>query len=272
MIFKLILLIFLSLTLSLAEVKINYANAFQNKDYFEYDLYWSFLKVGSARLEFEESYNKKLDEDVYKIIFSVKTGSVIEKIYPVNNKIISTLKIPGLLPLSYSKIINEGGKKENILVDFLWKDALFVKSKNGVESAPMRLLENTLDSLSLILSISQNRFSLYDSFTQDITDGGNITKIKSTLKKNLEISTSLGYFDTNEIAISTSELSGVFEKSPNAKLFLYLTEDNPSIPIKLKVNVMVGDFSAILKEGSYKGKPVVGVFKSEPKLNKGNDF
>ena len=74
---------------SIADTK--HDSLFQDKSYFDYDIYWSFLKIGSAQLSFHQIDPKNGSEEEYKIRFSVRSNELISAIYPVETDVVSTL-------------------------------------------------------------------------------------------------------------------------------------------------------------------------------------
>ena len=233
---------------------------FQDGDYIKYDIHWSFLKIGTAELRFTEARLDNAKDKELNICFTVETNKIVDSIYPVENKVKSTLSFPELNPIKYRKQLNERHDKNDILITFDWDKRILQKTKDGQAEKPFKLLENTLDPLSLILSLCQNNFSSKRTLKQKVTDGGPIVEIEATYQSDLQLKTPRGYFDTRKISVSTKKLKGIFKKSPKAEVLLYLTKETPSIPIKLRSKVVVGHFDATLSEGLYQGKPIKGTW------------
>ena len=55
-----------------------------------------------------------------------------------------------------------------------------------------------------------------------------------------------GTFDTFLIEPDLAHVGGVFEKSPDAKIQLWVSADHRRLPVKLKSKVIVGSFSGEL--------------------------
>ena len=60
------------------------------------------------------------------------------------------------------------------------------------------------------------------------------------------VSVRAGTFDTFLIEPDLSHVGGVFEKSPEANIKLWVTADYRRLPVKLKSKVVVGSFSGEL--------------------------
>jgi|GEM_PF-740512 len=253
--------------LSFAQANLQYSALFKDGDYIKYDIYWSFLKVGSAEIKFTEPKTNEHDKGLYKIEFTVQTNPIVSSIYPVENKIQSTLSVPELNPIEYNKSLNEQDEKSNTTLTFDWDKKLLQKTKNKTADSPIKLEAHTLDPLSLILSMCQYDFSKNTTLKQKVTDGGPIIEIEASHVSELQIKTPSGTFDTRKIEVSTEEIKGIFKKSPDARVALFLSKDVPAIPVKLKSEVIVGHFYANLTEGLYQGKPIKGTW-TQPHSNK----
>lgn len=256
---------------SIADTKHN--SLFQDKSYFDYDIYWSFLKIGSAQLSFHQLDPQNGSEEEYKIRFSVRSNELISAIYPVETDIVSTLiKIDdSIKPLVYRKNSNEEGNQTDSIVRFDYKLNQIIEEKNQVQLTPIDIEYNLQDPLSLILAICQNDFQSNPTFVQNVTDGGQIFPIESSYVEMKVINTGIGEFQSQVIDIDPQGLRGVFKKSPDANVILYLNYQSPAIPLKLKSKVRVGSFSAILSGGMYQGKPIKGqkieILQSSSKSN-----
>ena len=243
---------------SLADTK--HTSLFLDETYFDYDIHWSFLKIGSAQLSFHQLDPKNTFEEAYEIRFSVKSNELISAIYPVKTHIVSTLiKIDDeIKPSSYKKNSNEGGKQRDSLVRFDYQLNQIIEEKNQVQLSPIDIEPNLQDPLSLILAICQNDFQSNPTFLQNVTDGGQIVPIESSYVEMQAVNTEIGEFQSQVIDIDPKGLRGVFKKSPDANVILYLNDQSPAIPVKLKSKVRVGSFYAILSGGMYQGKPIQG--------------
>ena len=241
----------------LRESFFNYGN------YYTYSLYWSFINVGTAKLKFsileEFDSEARLPEDsYYKIEFSVISNHIINSVYPVHSKIVSILD-KNHRPVYYRKNLNQGNEIEDTELIFDWgKQKIFI-TENGKNKNPINLISDCLDPLSMIVSLCLNDFETKSDFSKSVSDGNKIVEIKSSLENKVDLQTKLGLFNSKKVSIETNELRGVFKKSPDANVHIYLNEDLPSIPIKLSSKVAIGNFYALIKEGTHNGKKISGM-------------
>jgi hypothetical protein len=233
---------------------------FQKNSHFDYDIYWSFLKIGSAQLSFHDIEISKSTDKKYEVRFSVKSNELVSAIYPIESHIVSSLIISNdqIKPSIYTKNSNEGGKQSDSIVRFNYQLNQITEEKDETLLQPIEITKDLQDPLSLIVAICQNDFQIDPIFQQDVSDGGQIISIRSSYLQSETIKTQLGEFRTEVIDIDPQGLRGVFKKSPDANVVLYLSEHSPAIPLKLKSKVRVGSFYAILSGGIYQGNPIKG--------------
>ncbi|PDH26702.1 MAG: hypothetical protein CNB76_01640 [Puniceicoccaceae bacterium MED-G32] len=243
---------------SLAETE--NVSLFQKNSHFDYDIYWSFLKIGSAQLSFHDIEIPKSTDKKYEVRFSVKSNELVSAIYPIESHIVSSLIISNdqIKPSIYTKNSNEGGKQSDSIVRFNYQLNQITEEKDETLLQPIEITKDLQDPLSLIVAICQNDFQIDPVFQQDVSDGGQIISIRSSYLRSETIKTQLGEFRTEVIDIDPQRLRGVFKKSPDANVVLYLSEHSPAIPLKLKSKVRVGSFYAILSGGIYQGNPIKG--------------
>lgn len=243
---------------SLAETE--NVSLFQKNSHFDYDIYWSFLKIGSAQLSFHDIEIPKSTDKKYEVRFSVKSNELVSAIYPIESHIVSSLIISNdqIKPSIYTKNSNEGGKQSDSIVRFNYQLNQITEEKDETLLQPIEITKDLQDPLSLIVAICQNDFQIDPIFQQDVSDGGQIISIRSSYLQSETIKTQLGEFRSEVIDIDPQGLRGVFKKSPDANVVLYLSEHSPAIPLKLKSKVRVGSFYAILSGGIYQGNPIKG--------------
>jgi len=250
------LLTTLCLLLSFSPGFANTKAQFQPGDHFVYDLYWSFIKVGQAELNFTQSTPETPPVDHLLATFSVKTSGVADKLFKVRDRIESWIDPLTERPSVYKKKQREGKTKRDIELGFDWENLEATYTRNGKVYAPMPITEHTFDPLSLITRLAQNDFSLNNQFKQATTDGKEVVYILASLKESTKIKVKAGRFEAYRIEVATNELEGVFEKTPDAAIEIWLSKDAPAIPLKMKSEVAVGSFYGELRGGTYQGKPI----------------
>lgn len=247
------------------EAHLGLTELFRTESYYDYNLYWSFIKVGTAQLKFSVQNAESSDSDPrpkFVIHFTAQSDPILNSFYPVTSKIESTLLVENLKPHYYQKHLKQGNENEHSILYFDWEKEKIFETKNGIASDPIDAVEGCQDPLSLILAICQNDFQNNPYHEQSVTDGGKIIELKSQLSGTEPVNSSVGSFHSQRIAIETHDLRGVFKKSPDANLFLFLhrlNDASPALPIKIQSKVTIGSFYAVLSGGMHQGLPIRGI-------------
>jgi hypothetical protein len=79
-----------------------------------------------------------------------------------------------------------------------------------------------------------------------VTDGKKHVLGVAEVVRRETITVPAGTFDTFLIEPDLAQVGGVFEKSPDAKIQLWVSADHRRLPVKLKSKVVVGSFSGEL--------------------------
>lgn len=229
---------------------------FQDGDRFEYDLYWSFIKVGKAELSFESTPFGQSPTEHLLATFTVNTSGIADKLFKVRDRIESWIDPSTGLPSFYKKKQREGKTKRDIEISFDWANLAATYTRNGETELPLEIIEKTYDPLSLLTAIAKHDFATAPEFNQATTDGKKLFQIQAAREKTKTIKVKAGTFTAHEVDVATKELEGVFEKSPDASIQLWLSQDTPAIPLKMKSEVAVGSFYGELRKGIFQGNPI----------------
>ena len=106
----------------------------------------------------------------------------------------------------------------------------------------------TFDSISCFYFARLQHLALGSSFYIDIFDGKKLHNTEVRVLRREELTTDLGTFKTIVI-MPVLKTKGIFSKSGD--LFIWLTDDERRIPLKMQSKVKIGSITATLIEGSY---------------------
>ncbi len=206
-----------------------------------FTLKWEMVPAGKAVLEVLPI--KTLNgEDVYHFVMTVKTNSFVDVFYKVRDKIESYTDLNMTRSLFYKKKQREGKYKRNIVVNFDWKQHQAQYSNSGKTKAPISILPGSFDPLSALYYARLTAMQEDSHITRPVTDGKkNIVGVVNVLKRET-ITVDGDSYDTYLIEPDTSGIGGVFKKSKDAKIYLWITADERRLPVKIKSKVAVGSF------------------------------
>ena len=236
---------------------------FQAEDYFTYDLYWSLIKVGEAKLQFRNVSWDNQGDDFLKVDFTVRTWGIADTIFKVRDHVESWIDTTSNRSVHYKKKQREGTTIRDIKINFdLEKNTCRYIEKEKFRE-PVSITSKTLDPLALITALSRHKFTNKSNFSQSATDGKKLIQIDAWLKYNKLIYLKSGTFDAHCIKISTKDLRGVFEKSPDSSIEIWFSNHSPSIPLRIESQVKVGSFYGELREGRYNGKSLDSINRDQ---------
>ena len=146
-------------------------------------------------------------------------------------------------------------------MQFDWDKGVARYANYGEAIPPIPIQPGTLDPLAALYYIRTQALSGGFNLEQWVTDGRKLSRGKARFIQKETISIQGKTYQTIKIEPDLQDVGGVFEKSPGAKMFIWLTDDDRKILVKLKSKVVVGSFVAELLEGE---SVFPGVEKSLP--------
>jgi len=206
-----------------------------------YRIKWSFIPAGHSSLEimpFKYINGKRS----YHFKMLAQTNSVIDKIYKVRDEINAYASFDMDRSVHYVKKVREGKNKRDVVVTFDWEKNKAQYSNFGKKFKAIALLPGAFDPLSAFFY-----FRLFDpakisEINVPVTDGKKCIVGKARRIKRVKKKVKAGEFDTFLVEPELKHIKGVFEKSKDATLQIWVTADERRIPVMLRSKVIVGSF------------------------------
>ena len=205
---------------------------------------WAFIPAGEGVLEVMPVEHYK-GIPSYHFVFTAKTNEFVDLIYKVRDRVDSYVDT-GMTHSVYYQKHHQGRSKKEVAVSFDWESqqaqyALFDEKKEAIPIKP-----GTFDPLSVFFA-----FRLYDpnslkEIRIPVTDGKKCIPGGARVMKREKIDVAGMAYDTFLVEPDLEHIGGVFKKSPNAKLQIWVTADSRHIPVRIKSKVVVGSFVAEL--------------------------
>jgi len=205
----------------------------------QYKIYWSVIHAANAGLSVE-----RLDHNKVRLKLWAKTAPVVKWIYPATDLVYSIVKVPGPIPIHYHKDSKEGWHPRTI-IDVLFKNNKCIYYKDKKLKNVLMLKGDVQDPLSAFFVFRCLNFS-HSPVHIMMTDGRHIVNGEIYVLGRQVVTTPAGKFKTILIEPRLHGLKGVFRKSPDAKILVWLTDDKWHIPVKMTSKVIVGHFTAEL--------------------------
>jgi len=221
-----------------------FLSAFYPGEKLTYRIKWGYIPAGYSVLEVLPNETIK-GQPVFHFQLQAKTNSFVDKIYKVRDQIDSYVSITHNRTEHYEKRVREGSTRRNIIVRFDWKQQTAQYSNFDHLRNPIAVPAHTFDPLSAFYYVRLFPPDAKNVFAS-VTDGKKCVAGKVFYLKQEKITVPFGTFDTWLVEPDIKDVGGVFEKSKNAKIQIWITNDDRRIPVLLKSKVIVGSFYAEL--------------------------
>lgn len=214
-----------------------------------FEVRWSFVVAGIATLEFfpEEELN---GTSVNYYVYKARTSKFVDLFYKVRD-IIESYTDPDLNRSIIYRKTQRGKSKKDIVVTFDWDKETVQYSLNGNSMDPIEISPDTFDPLSVFYAFRSKLSDDNKEMKINLTDGKRyITALTRTVKRET-IKVAGKKYNTILVEPRMEGVGGVFQKTKNARLKIWVTDDSRRIPVRIKSKVAVGSFVADLVD--YKG-------------------
>ncbi len=213
---------------------------------FVYHIFWSGIRAGDAVLEYE------INQDETNIKTQVKSASLISLFYKVDDRAHSVL-YPDGYPKKFSLKIREGRHKRDKVTyyDKKTKDRPQKVTYHNIrddETVEFYFDEPAYDPLSAFYAMTRSNFDVGEPAYIDIFDNKKHWRTEVQILKKEKIRVPAGEFNTILIK-PLLQSEGIFIKAGD--IFIWVTDDDRKLPVKIKSKVSVGYFTALLVEGDY---------------------
>lgn len=212
----------------------------------KFEVRWTFVLAGEATLELMP-VTKIGGKDAYNFIFTVRTSEFVDLFYKVRDRIEAYTDINMSHSLFYSRS-HEGKSSKETSIDFDWdkQQAQYSKEGESRKRDPLSIPEGTFDPLSVFFAFRMNDLDLGKEIDIPVTDGKKVALGRVRVIKRETINVNGTSHDTFLVEPELGDIGGVFEKSKDAKLQIWVTADSRRIPVRIKSRVIVGSFVAEL--------------------------
>ena len=206
------------------------------------DLYWTVVKAGSATLETIPDVALEGKKTLHFRALA-KSTPFIDTFYKVRDSIESWVD-PGVTRAwLYKKDQEEGTYVRHYLVRFDAGGSVAHRYSKGELKNAVIVPYGCFDPLSMLFLFRTKPLAVGYEFAAPVTDGEKAVVGKARVVKRETITVRAGEFDTFLVEPEVKEIGGVFRKSPDATLQVWITADARRIPVRVKSKVIVGSFS-----------------------------
>jgi hypothetical protein len=209
-----------------------------------FEVKWEFIPAAEGVLEIlpmETVDGKKC----YHFAMTSRTYEFVDVFYKVRDRI-EGFADEGMTRSVLYKKTQDGKTKRRVTVNFD-REKLEARYSNFDERGePVSILPGSFDPLSVFYAFRLFELKEGEEIEAPVSDGKKCVVGKARVIKREKIKVKNIVYDTFLVEPDLEYLGGVFEKSKNAKLQVWVTADGASIPVRVKSEVLVGSFVAEL--------------------------
>ena len=208
-------------------------------------LKWTVIPAGEAVLEVLPQEHMA-GIDAHHFVLTARSNAFVDAFYMVRDRIDAWADSAMRQSLLYRKKQHEGRTRRDITVSFDWEDMTVQYTNADEVREPVSISAGTFDPLSIFFWSRSANLVVGGRIQRPVTDGKKHVMGVADVVRRETVTVSAGTFDTFLIEPDLTHVGGVFEKSPDAKIQLWVSADYRRLPVKLKSKVIVGSFSGEL--------------------------
>ncbi|RJQ41486.1 MAG: DUF3108 domain-containing protein [Nitrospiraceae bacterium] len=228
-------------------INLQNAESFNIPEKFEYELTWTGIKAGTATLEITRTGN-----DI-KIVSTAQSANWVSVFYTVDDRVETLLTKKSSLmfvgePVNYRLRIKEGRHRRDKEVIFNSGNKVTYIDHINNEKQNFDVPSLIFDPLSSFYYLRTLKLVVGEPVYVAVFDSKKVWNVEVQVLKKEKVTLPTGTVDTILIKpLMKSE--GIFYKKGD--IYIWLTDDEKRIPVKLQTKVAIGSINALLTGGRY---------------------
>jgi hypothetical protein len=217
-----------------------------------YVIRWGVVPAGHGTITISDSAR---EEGVYHIVTTARSNAFVDTFYKVRNRIESFLDLKKHASVGYRKIQREGNHNRDVDLVFDHGENRVTLVRNGKIKREITVPGSIHDPLSAIYYLRTVPSFDHGPVALNVTDGKKSYLVSIRVLGREVVETPLGYFNTIKIEPTVEDMEIIFEKKKGGKLFIWLTDDERKVPVKMKSELYFGSIQAVLSDASLGTRP-----------------
>ncbi|MBW2209206.1 MAG: DUF3108 domain-containing protein [Deltaproteobacteria bacterium] len=205
---------------------------------------WTFISAGEAVLE-TRSIEILKGVPAYHFVLTARSHSHIDPFYKVRARIDAYADTA----MTHSVLFKEskdGKRKKRVVVDFNWKKNEAQYSNFGSKLDPIPIRPGSFDPLSVFYAFRLHHLKEGIQIKHPVTDGKKCVMGYGKVVGRERIKVAGKIYDTFLIEPNLEHIGGIFKKSKNAKLQIWVTADKRRLPVRVRSKIRIGSIVAEL--------------------------
>lgn len=216
-----------------------------------FNVKWVFISAGEAVLEVMPP--EKLNGTVVNHFrLTARTRDYIDPIYKVRDQV-DSFTDKGMSHSLLYLIQSKGKEKKDVAVAFDWEKQRALFSDFGYKQEPIPVLPGAFDPLAVFYAFRLFNLKEGAELVVPVSDGKKSIIGRAKVIRQEKIKVPAGTFQTFLVEPEMEHIGGVFRKSEDARLQIWVTADRSHMPVRIKSKVIVGSFIAELVKAQNTG-------------------
>lgn len=213
-----------------------------------FELTWFKLRAGTSVLEVSEGENQ--GRKAYNISAVTTSNDYVDMIYKVRDRIDSFIYADNLSSYRYKVHQEEGSfrRDKEVIFDY---DKGIVNYTRDKETSLHYIKAFAQDSLSSIYYLRTKELIVGKSVMIDVFDSKKLWQVEVQVLGKEKIETPVGSFNTVQVK-PILKFEGIFQRKGD--VYIWLTDDNRKMPVRMRSKIKIGSISADLIEYKYSGQ------------------
>ncbi len=207
-----------------------------------YEIYWTIVHAGSATLEVMPP-ERWQGVDALRFRAEARSTPFVDAFYKVRTNIESVAQADMERALYYHSDQNEGSYRKDAKVEFDWNRCVATRTVKDEKRSLFIWPPQAYDPLSMLFHFRAVDLREGLVFEGPVTDGKKFVMGRAVVGKKEKVQTAMGEFEAFRVEPQVSEVGGVFQKSPNARMRIWISADGRRLPVKVQSEVIVGSFT-----------------------------
>ena len=210
----------------------------------EYSVSWERVPAGTARFEARE-HTAVDGQKAWYFVLEARSNSFVDWFAKIRDRL-ESLADPSLERSLLYKKTQRGKSKKEVVVAFDWEKKTATYSNFGGKRPSIEIPDSAFDPLAsfyklrtLDLTGSQKDGDTEPLFFS-VTDGKKCFTQEGKIMGTESITVAAGVYDTVLITPSVNHFSGVFSKSENPTVRVWVSTDDRQVPVRIKMKVFIG--------------------------------
>jgi hypothetical protein len=217
-----------------------------------YTVKWKLVTAGSATLRLVPLRDRALPPG-FRIESYARSNEFIDAFFKVRDRVTSLAGLDFTRSFYFSKSQQEGTFTREEAIEFEAGEKVALLYRNDALRNTLPLPDEYCDPLSGLY-----RFRLLASrpggerVNMSTTDGRRIMTVRTEERGREAITVPAGTFPCVKTEIFMDSLEGIFMRKKHGRIFIWLTDDDSRLPVKMATEVMIGAVETSLVKAEYR--------------------